>query len=734
MTDTTPPKLLNFKLPKIIDLSQSGAKITFEVEAADEVGGSGVAFVSIVLDRFVSGGTLLKHVVLSPGESSADGQLVATDTFTDATPTTAAINFNVNSGSPAGTVRIASLTVHDNAGRFSSYNGAQLEALGFNRTVDLVNSAAPAAPTASLVKLDADASSSVRKFEGTGQAGAKIYLSAFVDGLWRNLGSGTVGTDGKWTIQTEQLADGIYTQVSAWAVDSLGNASSLSQQFSFDVWKDGLSSPRFTLPTDSQGFVRVDNPVVTGTGVPQALVTLFADGKPVGTGRVDDGGHWAIVADTLTNGAHSFTVSQSTAGGRTSAQTEPTHATVAVTGAGLKFSVGSISAVGATADQAFVQNMLDDVAARFNEFIDANVTIPVTVSVRDLGSAVGAAGANWLGLDASGTPMVSRAMLDLNSKYAGLYSSSGTPSPYLYAHEMLHVLGFNNAAASFQKFVKVQSDGVYFIGPNAVALNGAPVRLDSSQSHIEGDGDLMGPGGGRMDSPVFEASNPYAPFSSLDIAMLKDIGWTTKPVLVSVDGHTFIAGSGKVGFDQVDGTAGLDTFFINQNRSTLNGKWVNGEYVLSNAANGTSHSLSGIERIKFADTSVALDINGVGGQVYRLYQAVFGRTPDKEGIGYWMNAMDHGLSLARVADEFATSPEFKTLYGSAPTSEEVITKLYANVLHRAPDPDGFNFWNTTLKANPSLIKQIVVQFSESPEYMDQVATLIGNGFEYQPWV
>jgi len=161
--------------------------------------------------------------------------------------------------------------------------------------------------------------------------------------------------------------------------------------------------------------------------------------------------------------------------------------------------------------------------------------------------------------------------------------------------------------------------------------------------------------------------------------------------------------------------------------------WAGGKFVLTNGTKGTSHTLDSIERVKFSDSALAVDIEGNGGQVYRLYQAVFGRTPDKQGLGFWMNAMDKGTSLVDVADEFAKSNEFQTIYGSAPSSEAVVTRLYENVLHRQPDQSGFDFWNNHLKANPSLIEAIVVEFSESLENQVQVATIIGNGFEYQPW-
>jgi hypothetical protein len=47
---------------------------------------------------------------------------------------------------------------------------------------------------------------------------------------------------------------------------------------------------------------------------------------------------------------------------------------------------------------------------------------------------------------------------------------------------------------------------------------------------------------------------------------------------------------------------------------------------------GTVDQLSGVERIAFSDATIALDIAGTAGQVYRIYQAAFSRTPDKPGL------------------------------------------------------------------------------------------------------
>ena len=102
--------------------------------------------------------------------------------------------------------------------------------------------------------------------------------------------------------------------------------------------------------------------------------------------------------------------------------------------------------------------------------------------------------------------------------------------------------------------------------------------------------------------------------------------------------------------------------------------------------------LKNVERVEFTDKIVALDIDGIAGKAYRIYQAAFARTPDNDGLKYWINTMDTGHSLEAVAGGFIASEEFKSLYGNAPSNEMFVTKLYNNVLGRAPEKGGFDYW------------------------------------------
>lgn len=153
-----------------------------------------------------------------------------------------------------------------------------------------------------------------------------------------------------------------------------------------------------------------------------------------------------------------------------------------------------------------------------------------------------------------------------------------------------------------------------------------------------------------------------------------------------------------------------------------------GQFSLGKGA--VNESLAGVERVLFTDAAIAFDTSGNAGQAYRIYQAAFDRTPDKGGLGYWIHAMDAGMSLTAMASEFINSQEFKTMYGAAPSNAELVGKFYQNVLHRTPDQAGFDYWKQLLDNKQITPAQVLASFSESPENVDTLATIIGNGIQY----
>ena len=159
------------------------------------------------------------------------------------------------------------------------------------------------------------------------------------------------------------------------------------------------------------------------------------------------------------------------------------------------------------------------------------------------------------------------------------------------------------------------------------------------------------------------------------------------------------------GFSVTDKTKAINTLYVNQ-----------------------------VERLKFTDTNIALDIgkDQTAGSAYMLYKAAFNRTPDVGGLGFWISKMDTGMSYNTVAQNFVNSDEFRTAYGgSNPSVNTLVTKLYNNVLTRAPDGGGLAFWQDKLTTGGWTTANVLGYFATSAENVANVASLIANGIPYQ---
>jgi hypothetical protein len=138
-------------------------------------------------------------------------------------------------------------------------------------------------------------------------------------------------------------------------------------------------------------------------------------------------------------------------------------------------------------------------------------------------------------------------------------------------------------------------------------------------------------------------------------------------------------------------------------------------------------------RLRFSDSSLSFDINGIPGQVYRLYRAAFARTPDTAGLGYWIGATDQGADLVSVAQGFVSSDEFKTLYAQATTNTAVVQQYYVNVLNRAGDQAGIDYWVGILDRKADTWAGVLTGFSDSAENKNSTASAVQNGIAYMEY-
>lgn len=135
-------------------------------------------------------------------------------------------------------------------------------------------------------------------------------------------------------------------------------------------------------------------------------------------------------------------------------------------------------------------------------------------------------------------------------------------------------------------------------------------------------------------------------------------------------------------------------------------------------------------QVRPQDISLTYDTDGTGGQLYRLYQAAFGRTPDVRGFGYWKNIVETGVfNLEQVAGAFLVSAESQVVYGAASDDTAFVARLYQNVLGRPGEASGVAFWAGALKAGAKRV-DLLLAFAASAENKNvtAAAALAGMAF------
>lgn len=191
---------------------------------------------------------------------------------------------------------------------------------------------------------------------------------------------------------------------------------------------------------------------------------------------------------------------------------------------------------------------------------------------------------------------------------------------------------------------------------------------------------------------------------------------------------------GGAGNDKLDGGAGTNTaVFHGAAASYAITKTAGGFTIADKTGLDGTDQVTNVQRLQFADAGIAFDVSGHGGQAYRIFQAAFNRAPDKGGLGYWISALDHGVSLLDVADGFIQSKEFRDLYGASPTNADLVDKYYANILHRAPDAAGAAYWTKLLDQHVVSNADVLMNISESAENQAALVGVLQNGFEYTPY-
>ncbi len=120
--------------------------------------------------------------------------------------------------------------------------------------------------------------------------------------------------------------------------------------------------------------------------------------------------------------------------------------------------------------------------------------------------------------------------------------------------------------------------------------------------------------------------------------------------------------------------------------------------------------------------------------ISRLYSAYFLRAPDAGGYEFWSGEFASGRrGLQGMSDFFATSDEFRSLYANL-SNRQFVQLVYQNVLGRQPDSAGLNFWAGQLDSQAMTRGTVMINFSESEEYVRLTNTLppLAGYFNWYP--
>ena len=145
-------------------------------------------------------------------------------------------------------------------------------------------------------------------------------------------------------------------------------------------------------------------------------------------------------------------------------------------------------------------------------------------------------------------------------------------------------------------------------------------------------------------------------------------------------GHDWLVG--MLGDDSIEGAQGIDVAVFGAQRAGYSlTQGLAGWTVTDTAVTADVDTLSGIERLRFADASVALDLDGNAGTVAKILGAVFGKTAvsDEVYAGIGLYYIDGGTSVEGLM-QLAIGARL----GAGASHRAIVDLLYTNVIGTAP--------------------------------------------------
>ncbi len=190
---------------------------------------------------------------------------------------------------------------------------------------------------------------------------------------------------------------------------------------------------------------------------------------------------------------------------------------------------------------------------------------------------------------------------------------------------------------------------------------------------------------------------------------------------------------GEGGNDTIDGGTGTDVAAFSVARAsyviTRTGATI---MVQANSGSDGTDTLTNVERLKFSDFSVALDVSGNAGTTAKILGAVFGleSVANKEYAGIGLSLLDGGMSYLDLM-QLAINANL----GASASNAEVVTLLYTNVVGTAPPVGDLNYFVGLLDSGAYTVASLGVLAADTTLNIGNInlVGLAASGLEYLPW-
>lgn len=192
----------------------------------------------------------------------------------------------------------------------------------------VIDTQVPATPSAPVLSGSSNDHSNTSQPTFTGQAEANSTINIYVDGVV--VGTATADASGNWSYTLPAaLADGQHT-IAITATDAAGNTSAAGDPVTIIVdTAIPAAAAQPVLANEQNGRTNDNTPALSGTAEPDATITIYNNGEPIGTATADATGNWSFTpATALADGLNTITTTVTDAAGNTSPESEALSFTV----------------------------------------------------------------------------------------------------------------------------------------------------------------------------------------------------------------------------------------------------------------------------------------------------------------------------------------------------------------------------------------------------------------------